>query len=209
MRNKDFAAIGRQLCKFLPDFRVRSYLMFLPPVRVALKALCFESSSHEKADFYVWHFILPLFVPTDHVYFNFGSRLRVAEGGDRWSSEAVDLVADLELAVRTQALPIFNEVQSPERLAYYLTKRAGGSPIGLEAAAYAYLYAGSVAGWSSALAKLRAASQSKRPSDRQILQRTEIVENAAERGLGYAQLLLTEWEQETLNKLGLQGHQAI
>jgi polygalacturonase len=61
-------------------------------VKHALRGLYFEGSSFDGKSFYVWTFVLPLFVPTKHVSFNLGKRLRALGGADRWNAGCAERV---------------------------------------------------------------------------------------------------------------------
>lgn len=72
MRKTEFNSLIKALTKELPGFAVKGSLMFIPPCRHLLRGIYFETSAADKRSFYVTVFVLPLFVPTDHIYLNLG-----------------------------------------------------------------------------------------------------------------------------------------
>ena len=85
MTTKEFVSLEKRLLPELPGFAIKGPLMLIRPVECMLRGISFEGSSFDKTSFYVTMFVMPLCVPTNHLYLNFGSRVRRAEGGDRWS----------------------------------------------------------------------------------------------------------------------------
>jgi len=112
MKKKEFKALESQLLTYLPGFSIRGELLVLPPVSPVLRGIAFDGSSFDKSSFTVTAFLLPLCVPTDHLYFNFGTRIRHSRGGDRWNTTNSDLVAELGGALKLQATPFLSRVTS-------------------------------------------------------------------------------------------------
>jgi len=108
MTRAEFVSLEKKLLPALSGFAIKGSLIFVPPVRTLLRGISFEGSSFDKASFYVNFFVMPLFVPTEHLYFNFGNRVRHRKGGDRWSREDPGLVEELGDALKQQALPFFS-----------------------------------------------------------------------------------------------------
>jgi hypothetical protein len=86
--------------------------MLLPPVRPVLRGIAFDGSSFDKSSFTVTAFLLPLCIPTNYLYFNFGNRIRQPGGGDRWNMTKSDLLAELGTALRLQAVLFLSHVTS-------------------------------------------------------------------------------------------------
>jgi len=84
MKTKEFVSLAKQLSPDLHGFAINGPLMFIRPVNRVLRGLYFEGSSFDAKSFYLWAFFLPLCVPTKHVSFNLGKRIR-GGGGERWS----------------------------------------------------------------------------------------------------------------------------
>jgi len=105
MRTKDFNSLTTALMKDLPGFRVKGSLMFIPPCKHLLRGIYFEPSAADGRSFYVWVFVLPLFVPTEHLYFNLGKRI-----GSGWNADSPDLLIELCEAIKREALPFLNSM---------------------------------------------------------------------------------------------------
>jgi hypothetical protein len=112
MKKKEFEALESRLLSYLPGFFVRGGLLILPPVSPVLRGIAFEGSSFDKSSFTVTAFLLPLCVPTDHLDFNFGTRILHPKGGDRWNATNSDLVGELGAALKLQATPFLSRVKS-------------------------------------------------------------------------------------------------
>jgi hypothetical protein len=110
--SKELTNLEKQLLKDLPDFSLKGRLLFMRPVKPILRGIFFESSSFDKAAFSVTTFILPLCVPTTHLYLNFGNRIRHTGGGDRWNMTKLDLTSELGAALKLQAVPFLSRVTS-------------------------------------------------------------------------------------------------
>ena len=108
MKNSDFAALAERMLPMFPDFKIKAPLMFVAPVGQTLRGICFESHGYEKTSFYVWAFFLPLFVPVEHVSFEFGKRL----GRQPWDSGTPTLIQDLGDALQ-EALPRVVPIKTP------------------------------------------------------------------------------------------------
>src|ERR1700730_11760587 len=104
MKTKEFVAIEKALLPELPDFAIKGSMMLMRPVEYVLRGICFEGSDFDKTSFCVNVFALPPCVPTKHLYFIFGSRLRIA-GADRWNANDPDVIAELGEAIRRDAMP--------------------------------------------------------------------------------------------------------
>jgi hypothetical protein len=107
MKTKDFVQLERQLIQDLPGYTVSGPMIVKCPIDQVLRGLSFEGSSFDANTFFVWFFFLPLCIPTTHLYFNFGQRLRNSNGGDAWHVNALDLLSDLRAAISQRPCPIF------------------------------------------------------------------------------------------------------
>lgn len=107
MKNKEFAAIGKELSSIIPNFVQKGPMMLRVPIGSILNGLYFESHSHEATLFYLWVFCLPLYVPTKHVTFNFGHRL-----GFSWTSTDTELLPKVVHEIKKDALPFLSRCSS-------------------------------------------------------------------------------------------------
>jgi hypothetical protein len=112
MKKKEIHGLEKRLLGYLPGFSLKGSLMILSPVRPVLRGIAFDSSGFDKTSFTVNAFLLPLCIPTSHLYFNFGNRIRRSGGGDRWDLTKSDLVAELGMALKLQAAPFLSRVTS-------------------------------------------------------------------------------------------------
>lgn len=112
MKKKEIYNLERQLLDYLPGFSINGSLMVLPPEKPILRGIAFDGSGFDKSSFTVTAFLLPLCIPTNHLYFNFGNRIRQSGGGDRWNITNAHLVAELGMALRLQAVPFLSRVTS-------------------------------------------------------------------------------------------------
>ncbi len=112
MMKTKLIALEKRLLPELPSFKLDGRLMFLPPIKNVLRGIHFEGSRYNEISFHVTVFVMPLCVPTEHLYFNFGERIRHDGGGDRWNLEMPNLVAELGVALKARALPFLARVES-------------------------------------------------------------------------------------------------
>jgi hypothetical protein len=205
MKNKDFAGLGKQLARDLPEFSVKGPMVFVRPIEHNLRRLYFEGSSFDAKSFYVWIFFLPLCVPTKQVIFNLGKRLRKSDGGDRWSSDAPNLAAQLSVAVKREALPFLASIASSQDTAELAAEFAGtGDPYALQAVAYSLARCGDIGRAKSELQRLVGMLDIKIPWQREIAERAERLRTILTVSPVDAQHQLAAWETETVRNLGLE-----
>ena len=201
MKNKDFAELAKRLLPDLPGFAVKAPLMFIPPVKHTLRGLCFESHSHEAKLFYVWVFFLPLFVPRQHVSFEFGKRI----GADLWNVDAPNLVHELGDALKREALPFLSPIESPRDVARAATSlRLPQNPHVQQAIAYALARAGDVNKAVAALDELVRSLDVKVPWQLEMAERANALKPQLLSDAPSAQKQLEAWEAESVRNLGLE-----
>jgi len=205
MKNKDFSELAKRLSPDLPGFAVKAPLMFIPPVGHTLRGVCFEGSSFDTNSFYVNVFFLPLFVPRKHLSFEFGNRIRTASGGDRWNADAPDIVCELGIALKREALPFLSPIESlrdVEQAAKSL--RLPQNPHVQQAIAYAIARSGDVGKAVVELDALLAMLDVKVPWQREMAERAEVLKTKLLTNPAEAQRQLEAWESETSQNLGLE-----
>jgi hypothetical protein len=111
MKTKQFVAIQTKLLPELPGFAIKGNMLLMCPVEEILRGIYFEGSDFDQSSFYVNVFALPLCVPTKHLYFNFGNRLRIA-GADRWNATVPKELAELGTVIRRDAVPFLLRTES-------------------------------------------------------------------------------------------------
>src|SRR6202042_463861 len=106
-----------------------------------LRGVLFESSNSLKTRFYINVFSLPLCYPENHVYLNFGFRLRNAQG-EIWDTTYPNTWRDLEIALHAQVIPYLEKLSSAEMFAKAAEKYPQENPHTLKAVAFAFARAG-------------------------------------------------------------------
>lgn len=103
MKRRELASLLRHPLLQLEGFVLRGWLLFKPPLDRLLRGIFFDSSGDSRT-FYPTSFVMPLCVPTDHIYFTFGDRLRTSPGSGGWSTDMPDLAAELGAALKRSAV---------------------------------------------------------------------------------------------------------
>ncbi len=136
----------------LPPVRLVRNLTIFPPTEHLLRALSTDSSGFSGVRFVVEAFVMPLYVPSDHIYYTFGGRLGALSGHqERWwtisdenESEVMREVLDL---IRKEALPFLNRLSNPRELAEHIHRdvhpdNRRTDPHLAESEAYSWIVAG-------------------------------------------------------------------
>jgi len=203
MKRAEFVALEEKLLPALPGYVIKGALVFIPPVQTLLRGISFEGSSFDKASFYVNFFVMPLCVPTEHLYGNFGNRVR-HNGADRWNKEAPNLVDELCDALQMQAVPFLSRAKTLLDFAEMASSFSFNNPHTPKAIGFALARAG------RANEAVRVLDQGLTQIDRKVpwqlaianqstYLRDKLIEDPAE-----AQRQLEAWEIETVRNLGLE-----
>ena len=205
MKNKDFARLAKQLSD-LPSLYVKGPMAVLRPVKHVLRGLYFEGSSFDAQSFYLWAFFLPTFVPTKHVILNFGKRLRLPDGSDRWNATEPDLLTRLNEAAKQDALPFLSRIQSTGDMTAALTALTKAQdPYAQQAIAFAWALSRDIGRAEQELKQLLGLLDMKIPWQRDMAERAEILKVKLLADPIEAQEQLKTWEAETLRNLGLEN----
>jgi hypothetical protein len=214
MKKKEFEAIGKRLLPYLPGFAVKGTLLFMRPIGHTLRAVFFDRSIDPRK-FYVRIFIQPLFVPSQHLYFNIGWRL--GGGSHTWSADASNLIAELGAGLKREALPFLSRIHSPQDVA-----EAAGSihPIQGPAAQQTVSYVGRDEATQQAIAyALARGGDLQRGSEaldhlielcgdlawqREMAARAQTLKSQLVSDPAAAQKQLDTWELDTAKTLGLE-----
>jgi hypothetical protein len=206
MTKKEFVALEKNLLPNLPGFSIRGSLMFLPPVKETLRGFSFEGSSFDKTSFYVNMFVLPLCVPTEYLYFNFGNRVRHGRGADRWSIDRPDLLEELGGALKRQALEFLRPIES----LFDFVKVAKSFPLTnintREAIAYSLVRVGEFQEGRAALGELLQQVDTKSEWQRAIAERAETLDRKLALNPVEGQRQVENWEAQTLKNLDFDTH---
>jgi hypothetical protein len=206
MTNKQFVALEKELLSSLPGFSIRGSLMFLPPVEELLRGFSFEGSSFDKTSFYVSVFVLPLCVPTAHLYFNFGDRVRHGRGADRWSIERPHLVEELGAAVRRQAQEFLRPVESLKDFVRVAKSFSLNNPHTRAAIAFSLIRIGEFKKGASVLNELLRQLDLKSDWQREMAERAESLRGKLILNPTEAQRQLETWEAESAKELGVHAN---
>jgi hypothetical protein len=199
MKTRDFISITTQLSKELPGFVIKGSLMFLPPVKDLLRGIYFEPSATAKRAFYVTVFVLPLYVPTEHLYFNLGKRIGIG-----WDADSADLIPELAAALEREALPFLKGFGSVLDLAEAMPIQNSPDPYTQQAIAYGFAPMGKIEQALGALDRLLTLLDVKVPWQHDLAERAESLRSALTENPSEAQHRLEAWEADTVKHLGLE-----
>jgi hypothetical protein len=176
----------------------------MPPDHL-LRGFCCDDSGFDKTKFTVWVFALPLYVPTTHIHFLFRHRLRDERSCEIWwDLNDSQCAGELLTRIQTRGLPFLDRIDSPTRL----VEIAGELPAAQaarkwEAIAYSSLLMDDYAGARDGLDRLVAVLDTTVPWQAEMMDRAmQLREKLGNNGSEAKQLLL-EWEQGSLQSLGL------
>ena len=206
MKTKDFVKLEEQLVEGLPSCSISGSTIVLCPVTQVLRGLSFEGSSFDSKRFFVWFFCLPLCVPTKHLYFNMGDRLRTSGGGDMWDARDRDLLEELRHAISTQAVPHLSKVETLDEVVQVLASLPKPrDPYKQQALAYALARISSLEEAEQALNDLLLQLDHKISWQGQLADRAEALLKCLKRSPTEAQEQLKKWEAQSIDALKLGG----
>jgi len=205
MKKKQFESICRTILPDLSGFACKGWLLYAHPVSHILQGFCCDDSGFDPTRFAVWAFVLPLYIPTQHLYFNFGHRLRDESGCEKWwNIQEPNLAGNLLDSIQREGPPFLDQVQRPSQMVTLVERLTGNTnPHSLEAIAYSLAMADEYSASQEALERLM------KTLDRNIPWHSEMFDRAAELAqqlLGdpqRAKQQLFEWEQTTVKNLGI------
>ena len=204
MKRVEFVALEEKLLTVLPGFTVKGSLVFVPPAQTILRGISFEGSSFDKTSFYVNFFVMPLCVPTEHLYFNFGDRVRHKGGGDRWDKETPSLVDELCDALQRKALPFLSRAKSLIDFAKMASSLSPSNPHTPRAIGFALARAGRYPEAVPVLDQLLTQLDPKVPWQLTIADQSASLRDKLIGDPAGAQQQLEAWEIETVHNLGLE-----
>jgi hypothetical protein len=215
MTTKNFVAIERDMLPHLNGFSMSGRLMFITPLKHILRGLNFEPSAFDKRSFSVTAFVMPLFVPSEHLTLNFADRVRHQGNGDRWNLDMPDLKTELSKALNQKAVPYLESIHSVHNFLRFATESLKDSAAALQfknphiqqAIAYAQTSVGQFQESHQTLTKLIEQLDSKIYWQRDIAERAETLKNQIEVNPVGAQKILDAWEADTIKNIGLESFQ--
>jgi hypothetical protein len=205
--------IKSHLLSSFKSFACTGRMMFLEPRGSVLCGIYFEDSSFNQTTLYVWVFVQPLYVPSEHVHFTFGHRLiNRAEGGlanESWnlgSESEYDehQIQSLANAIRGDAIPYIKRLETPQDIANNLSESTGllNNVFVREAVAYSRAKIGE---YANAKKELEALMYSVDPDDPwySIKTRAQELLTGINGGSKSVSDLFEKWEHETAVHLHL------
>jgi hypothetical protein len=176
-----------------------------PDTQWVLRGLARDSSGFSQ-DFAVWAFGQPLYVPTDHLVFSYGTRLRRigATGEAWWSPSSPRMAAELVASIRDQAIPYLANLRSPSDLlrASQARPTAFTDPNTIEVITYSAMLVGDDAAATRALD----AAGGLHPPDgwqRDVINRVVNIGQSWSANPAAALTQLQAWRDQTAAALGL------
>lgn len=205
MKKKQFESLWKGLLPDLPGFTCKGKLLYAEPVEHLLQGFCGDDSSFDPTIFTVWAFALPLYVPTEYVYFHPGNRLSDERGREKWwNIQEPDLADKVLSSIKQEGLPFLDRIREPIQVATYMQQSPGNAlPRSLEIIAYSLAMAGDFAGAEQTLDRLMNAIDTKILWQVEVLDRAKLLAGKLNNDPQEAKQQLLEWEQLSVKNLGL------
>lgn len=204
MTTKEFISIEKQLLAILPGFSIKEKLMYISPVKGILRGIYFEASAFEKKSFYINVFVLPLCVPTKHLYFNFGKRLRHLKT-DRWNFDSPNILEKIIDALKDQGLQFLSRAESLLEFVKVAKTFSETNPHTSQAIAYALFRAGEYEQAEEAFTQLIKRLEVKVAWQREMLDRAVALKSSLVKNPVEGQKTLAVYESQTIENLGLES----
>lgn len=205
MKKKQFESLGKKLLPDLPGFACKGWLLHRLPVSHLLRGFCCNAGAFDAAKFTVHCFVLPLYIPTNHIYFLFGDTLKDDRGCEKWwDVNDANLADDLLIRIKTQGIPFLTRIDSPTRLVETAQELPSTQETyKWEAIAYSLAMADEYVAAQSALDRLVKALDVKIGWQAEMMERAKQLGEKLNTDPQGVKQLLTEWEQATVKNLGL------
>lgn len=205
MKKKQFETICKSFLSSLPGFACKGWLLYEQPVGHVLRGFCCDDSGFDPNKFAVIVFFLPLYVPTKHLHFNMGKRLKDARGCDIWWNLNDPQLRDELLAyIHRDGMPFLDGVAEPHDVVNAIQRLGADSdPYKLEALAYSLAMSDDVSLAQEALSRLT------NGLDASVSWQAEMIERATQlaRKLSVnpkeARRQLAEWEEISIKHLAV------
>lgn len=205
MKKKHFESLCKKLLPALPGFACKGWLLHADPVGHVLRGFCCDDSGFDPGKFAVTVFFLPLYVPTKHLHFNMGHRLKDANGCDIWwNLNDPQLHFELLSYIQRDGLPYLNGVQEPFQVTTAIQQLGATDPYRLEAIAYSLVMADDFHTARQTLDRLEKTLDKSIPWQAEMSDRaTHLDQKLLGNDPKGAKQQLAEWEQATRKSLGL------
>ena len=206
MNARDLKPLYKEIVGSLSGFAFHKSLLLMTPMQGMLRAVHCDPSAFSKDDFQVSAFVMPLCVPIEHLTLTLGKAIgHPVTGGWGWSRKMPDLAADLLDAIRLDALPFLKDVDSAHDFAD-MARKFWGNPHTPKKVAFVLARAGHTALALSVLDEAVPACAKLDMSNswqKQLFEDTRNFRDVLRTDPGEAQRKLGEWEDYTIQKLGL------
>jgi hypothetical protein len=205
MKKKQFESVCKQILPRLPGFACKGWLLYAQPLGRVLRGFYCDGSGFDREQFTVHKFCLPLYVPTTHIYFLFGDRLKDDRGCSIWwNINDPDLVTNLLARILSQGVPFLSEMTGPREM----IKAAERLPETQEChrwetIAYSDIMVGDYREAGMAFKHLANAVDMNIPWQVEVLERAKQLEQSLQQDVEKAKQLLEQWEQFSAKNLGL------
>ncbi len=198
MTKKEFQKILNDALPVSRGFAVRGGLAFIKPVESVLRGICCERSI-DPDSFYVWVFVQPMYVPSDHIFFNFGWRV-----GEVWMRGDPELIPRLKKSICERAMPFLEFANEPKHLPMAAEKwNQIHDPVVMQIVGYSYAKIGDVEKACEVLERfVHRAKETGYGLSR--VQDVERFLDLLKSDFQAAQCMLVSWERETRAKLRLE-----
>ena len=205
MKKKQFESLCQRLSPHLAGFSCNGWLLARPVVNGILAGFACDASGFDSAKFTVVAFALPLYVPTNHLHFNFGFRLKDERGCEIWwSAEDPELERRLLENIQRDGLPFLRAFDDPTGFADAF-RRVGNEtdPYCLEAIAFSFAKCGDFAQATSGLQKLLTVLRPNVVWHGAIRERADRLLSALKESPSAVTKLLDAWTRDSVDNLRL------
>jgi hypothetical protein len=197
----------KYLTPALPEFIGKGSLLYDASLEQLLRGFYFEASGWNKEIFYLWVFVQPLFVPSDHFSFLLGKRIGSSTGLRLVKGCEEQVMSRVLACIQEEGLPFLSTLSSPIDIA----KRAkqihpnSHDPYIMESVAYALILAGLESQAKEEMAHFLTLQEKEAKYDWQFeqIKRVQLMKVALAQSPEIAVQLLMEWREYSLKKLGL------
>jgi hypothetical protein len=212
LKGKQFERLARKyLGPLLADGYVsKGKLMYETPVGVVLRGFCVDDSSFDAANFTVWMFAQPLYVPEDHIVLTLGRRFGQLGGGpDKWWTLTPEnesaIFAELRSEMQEATRLFVARCRTPDDLADFIPTVISDTNFHVvETVAFSCILAGRVEEAVIHLDRLRILMRSPTYEwERVVLRRAERISSVLAADAAEAKRLLEGWADGTARALSL------
>ena len=213
MTARELSAIAKKVNCLLPDYTLKGSLLFKLTPEAILLGLCFDGSSRDSRLFRGNAFLLPLFVPTETIHFNYSKRITPKIG--QWNADDPNLVDALTAAIRNEGIPFFDAVSTLKDAADFirpmLVPNVSGyvNPHSQEALAYTLIKLNDVPGALAVLSQMqKTLTKSTVEWELAIAARARTVEQKLLESPATALAQLDTWKDQTIRQLKLENYRS-